>query len=256
MTRKQHHFARLSLSGMRGRPDFIRLPPGGRKARRFAAQHHSGHDRRPGLWRPRLPRPPLPEDPESRQTSRAKHTLHRLPCQSHLRPHPGRPDVGTRPVQERRHPHHSGARTHDAQSHHHRPGLEKRGLHHRRLRQVAPRRRGSLSALQPGLRRIVHPRRGRHQSELCRQPEQPSRKRLLRRRHQAQQALRENKGVLHRRVFSAGSRAGSRTKRTRRTAPSSPISPPTRLTAHISSKTDTNSPIRTNVRKVRPPSSA
>ena len=71
-------------------------------------------------------------------------------------------------VQERRHPHHSRTRADEPEDLHPGADAQVRRLHHRHFRQVAPRRRGSLSAGEPRLRRSLYPRRRRHRSDLSR----------------------------------------------------------------------------------------
>ena len=85
-------------------------------------------------------------------------------------------------------------------------GAEVGRLHDRHLRQVAPGRRARSLAEPARLRRDVHPRRRRHRPDLPRQLRRRAGQHVLRPRHPAQRHVREDQGLLHRRVLRPGPR--------------------------------------------------
>ena len=113
-------------------------------------------------------------------------------------------------IQERRHAHDPGTRATDARRGHAGRGAEVGRLHDRHLRQVAPRRRAGSLAEPARLRRDVHPRRRRHRSVVRRQLRRCAGQHVFQSRHPAQRHVREDEGLLHRRVLRAGPRRGSR----------------------------------------------
>ncbi len=85
-----------------------------------------------------------------------------------------------------------------------RPGPEVGRLRDGHLRQVAPRRRGRLSARPPRVRRGLHPRRRRDRPDLSGQLRRRSRQHLLQPRDPPQRHVREDRGLLHRPVLRPG----------------------------------------------------
>ncbi len=177
-------------------------------------QRRRDHDGRPRLRRPRVSRQPVRQDAGPRRALRRERAVHALLVRARCARRRAPPDDGPLPLAHPRHRHVLRPLDDRSRRGHARPRVATRRLSHRRVRQVAPRRRLPDARLRPRLRRDAHAQRRRHRPAR-RPPREPlARGRgVLRPGAAPRRRARAHPRLLHRRVRRRGHRVHRRPPR-------------------------------------------